>query len=218
MATTNVSIPNNLWKGRDGRFTLDSEVKDYEKLREAVLSPLFVRWMALHAELADLKAQMSEDVENLLALCADQYGVKPRGTKGNITLYQYDGSFMLQRKIQERQRFSERLFAAEELVRQCLEDWSNDARSELKTLIMGAFERNKEGDIRRSELIRLRSLKIEDERWKQAMAIIAEAEEIVESSTYFQVFRRDSTGAYQSVLLDFSAVNPKYKSPVEAQA
>jgi len=118
---------------------------------------------------------------------------------------------MLQRKIQDRSRFSERLFAAEELVKQCLEDWTESARSELKTFILAAFERNKEGDIRRSELIRLRTLKIDDERWTQAMAIIAEAEEIVESASYFQVHKRNSNGDYESVLLDFSSIRPAYK-------
>ena len=209
-------LPTNLWRGRDGRFTLESEVKEYEKLREAVLAPLFERFMSLHAEMADLKAQMMDDVENLLALCADQYGVKPRGSKGNLTLYRYDGEFMLKRQIQDRSRFSERLFAAEELVKQCLEEWSVDARSELKTIFMAAFERNKEGDIRRSELIRLRGLKIDDPRWNKAMGIIAEAEEIIESASYFQVHKRMPTGEYQSVLLDFSAIQPQYKPKAEA--
>jgi len=58
---TEVGIPSNLWKGLDGRFTLDTEVKDYEKLREAVLVPLFERWMRMHEELADLKAQIFRD-------------------------------------------------------------------------------------------------------------------------------------------------------------
>ena len=205
-----------MWLGRDGRFTPETLVKEYEKKREAVIVPLIEKWTSLHAEMASLKAQMFDEVEALLEFCFEDYGVELSGKKGNVTLYKYDGSYLIQRKFQARIQFDERIFAAEELVRECLEDWSGDARAELQTLILAAFERNKEGDIRRSELIRLRNLAIEDERWQQAMKIIAEAEQIIDSACYFQVQQRDpKTGKYNALLLDFSAIRPKRKAKVE---
>ena len=65
----------NMWQGRDGRYTPESLVKDYEKLKEQTLIPLIERWVKLHAELADLKAQMFQDVDTLIETCAGQWGV-----------------------------------------------------------------------------------------------------------------------------------------------
>lgn len=207
-----------MWKGRDGRFTPVELIKDYEKLKEQTLRPLFERWLALHTEMADLKSTLLDEVETLLSVCADQYQVKLGGDKGNVTLYRYDGEFSLSRKFQARVRFDERILAAETLVRQCLDTWSGEAGPELRKLVMAAFERNKEGEIRRTELVRLRALDIDDTRWKEAMAIIAEAEEIIDSACYFTVNRRDpKTGKYHSLLLDFSGIQPKRKTPQKTE-
>jgi hypothetical protein len=203
---------HEMWEGRDGRFTPPSLVKDYDKLKEQTVKPLIQRWLELSTEVADLKANIFDEVESLLSVCADDYGVTLAGKKGNVTLYLYDGSFFLQRRYQDRVQFDERLLAAEQLVRECLDEWAGEASDELRTLITAAFERNKEGDIRRSELVRLRKLKIDDERWQRAMGIIAEAEQIIESACYFQVQRRDNTGKYQPVPLDFAAVHPARKT------
>ena len=207
----NESKSESMWQDRNGRFVPISLIKEYEQLREQQIDPLIQRWIALYEEMADLKANMFDDIEDLLDICAYQYGVTLAGKKGNISLYKFDGSYMLQRKFQNRSQFDERLLTAEQLIRSYIDELAGSASDELKVLILGAFERNKDGEIRRHELVRLRALDINDERWRNAMDIIAKAEQIIDSACYVQVHKRVASGKYEAMHLDFSAIIPKRK-------
>lgn len=204
-----LSAPDGWWLDREGRAVRLESIKPYEVLREQTLRPLVERHLALYLELADLKARYYEDIATLIEICYQEHGVLLEGKhKKNSTLYLFDGSFRIERKYQDRTRYDESIGAAEQLIRNCLDDWSSDANPEVRALILSAFERNKQGELRRAEMIRLRDHNFDDPRWTQAMAIIADAERSMSAACYITVSIRDKLGAYHPLPLDLAAVPP----------
>lgn len=209
-------IPPGCWRNRDGHYVPLSLIEDYEKLREETIRPRLEYWLWLHQEIADLKASFFADIETLEDICLEQHGVRLAGKKkGNVSLYTYDGELMVQRRYQDRSQFNESIGAAEQLIREFLADLKGDAEPEVVALINIAFERTKQGEIRRSMLVKLRTLKFKDTRWMRAMEIIAQAEEIIDSACYLAVHRRAAQREYVPVPLDIAAIKPrKHEFPV----
>ncbi|MCA0368344.1 MAG: ribose-phosphate diphosphokinase [Proteobacteria bacterium] len=97
--------------------------------------------------------------------------------------------------------------AAKALIDQCLTDWTENARDELRTLINDAFRVDAAGNIRTMEVLRLRRLEIDDERWQRAMTAIGEAVQIESSKSYVRIYERDDeTGLYNPIALDLAVV------------
>lgn len=201
------------WENRQGHYVPLTAIEPYEILKEETISPLIEDLLWAHDVMADLKARGFEDIETLEDICFEKHGVKLAGQKkNNVSLYRYGGSAMLQRRYQDRTRFNENIAAAEEKIREFLADLKGDINADAKALIETLISRRKEGEVRRSILVQLRSLKFDDERWRDAMQIIAEAEEVIDSACYLSVHRRNEQGKYIPVPLDFAAITPK-KSP-----
>ena len=68
---------------------------------------------------------------------------KVGGNKGNVTLMSYDGRLKIQRNIAENISFDERLQAAKQLIDECLEEWTEGSRDEIKVIINNAFHVDK---------------------------------------------------------------------------
>jgi hypothetical protein len=210
--------PAGYWTDRDGRLVHIEDVADYEQLRETYLAPLLHRHLEIYLGIADLKARYLDDIEALLQLCWERHRVKFGGKKNNVTLYTFDGLFRIERNFQNRTRYDEQIGAAEALIKEFLDDVAASLPTDARTLISNAFERNAQGDIRRAEMIRLRGLKIEDERYRRAMQIIAAAEQIIDRACYFTVSVRDAGGKYQPLPLDLASVRPHKAEPVPVVA
>ncbi|WP_251280165.1 DUF3164 family protein, partial [Enterobacter hormaechei] len=90
-------------------------------------------------------------------------------------LYSYDGRYKVQRAMQDRIAFDERLQAAKSLIDECLADWTENARPEIRAIITRAFQTEKEGEVNTGAVLALRRLDITDARWVKAMEAIGEA-------------------------------------------
>lgn len=201
---------DDYWMDRDGNKIKPGNIKPYERLRESTVREVAAEWKALHRKIAWLKRHGFDAVQMLLDTCAADYGVTLAGVKkGSCSLPTYDGSQMLQRTYKDRMKFDERINAAEELIREYLGEKKEALDDDTSAIIGIAFERNKEGELNRSMLIKLRSLNIADERWKKAMTIIAEAEVIVDAACYLMLHEADpTTGKWLPVPLDIAAIKP----------
>lgn len=102
--------------------------------------------------------------------------------------------------------FDERIQAAKELIDACLSDWTENARPEIRALINDAFRVDKTGFIRVAEVLKLRKLDIDDERWQKAMTIIGEALQLVGTSSYIRVYERiGDSEKYRPIALDIAS-------------
>ena len=104
--------------------------------------------------------------------------------------------------------FDERLQIAKDLIDDCINDWSQDSRSEIRALIQDAFYVGKSGQINRNRILGLRRLDIQDERWQKAMQAISDSIQVSDSKSYVRIYQRDPKDAdkYNMINLDISAL------------
>lgn len=206
MSTHENTIPDGYREDRNGRLVPENQIKAIDRQRDELVQEKIVRALALREQLRAFKRGAFDDIAAFVQLSAEQYGARLGGDKGNVTLLSFDGRYKLIRAIQDSITFDERLQAAKALIDECLNDWTEGARAELRTLVNNAFRVDQDGNIKTGEVLSLRRLKFDDTRWQQAMAAISDAVTVVGSKTYVRFYERDERGQYQPISLDMAGV------------
>jgi len=203
---TTDTIPAGHRRDAKGRLVPESQIKAIDKARDELVRELFGHAQLLHDRLLNFKIAAFEAIEAFVDLSANEYGVSLGGNKGNVQLLSFDGELRIQRAIADRIVFDERLQAAKELIDECLTEWTVDARPEIALLVQDAFRVDSAGNIRTGNVLALKRLAIEDERWQRAMEAIGDAVQVVGSKSYIRFHRRQPNGSYQALSLDLSGV------------
>ncbi len=204
---TKNKVQEGYWVDARGVMTPESLIKDIDRDREQLVGELVEMVIAASASLRELKLRAFGDIQAFIDLSAEKYGAVKGGKKGNITLYSFDGRYKIQRAIQDRIAFDERIQTAKSLIDDCLADWTEGARPEIKAIISEAFSTDKEGNINTGRVLALRRLEIEDERWNNAMTLIGEAVQVIGSKSYIRVYERvGDSDEYRAIPLDIAGV------------
>lgn len=191
------------WRDAKGNLTPAELVKEIDKARDALVHEWVERGRDLSKAISHFKEGIFGDVQAFIELSAEKYGAKVGGNKGNVTLFSYDGKYKIQRAINESLQFDERIQAAKVLIDECLNEWSEGSRPELKTLIERAFNVDKEGNLNTSRILGLRRVEIQDSRWQNAMQAISESVQVVSSKAYVRLYERvGETDQYVPIALD----------------
>lgn len=203
----NNQIPEGFWLDAKGCLVPESMIKPIDRTRDELTKDLGVRAKQMSATLREFKTAVFNDINAFIDLSAEQYDVKLGGKKGNLTLYSFDGAIKVQVAIAEHMVFDERLQAAKHLIDECIIDWSQGSRDEIKVLVQSAFDTDKEGKINTGRVLGLRRLDIRDEKWQMAMKAISESLQVVGSKEYIRFYERiGSSDQYQPISLDIAAV------------
>lgn len=182
-------------------------VDPVDKLRDETVREIVSRAEELSGCLREERTKMLDSVAALVAIAGDQYGAKIGGEKGNVTLHSYDGSLKVQRAMQDRITFDERLQAARALINECLRDWSEGANANLRAIVDAAWETDKDGNVSTSRILGLRSIKVKDDkRWDQAMKALMDSMQVVYSKSFIRVYKKDAYGEFQPIPLDIAKV------------
>lgn len=191
------------WRDAKGNLTPAELVKEIDKARDALVHEWVERGRDLSKAISHFKEGIFGDVQAFIELSAEKYGAKVGGNKGNVTLFSYDGKYKIQRAINESLQFDERIQAAKVLIDECLNEWSEGSRPELKALIERAFNVDKEGNLNTSRILGLRRVEIQDPRWLRAMQAISESVQVVNSKAYVRLYERvGETDQYVPIALD----------------
>ena len=191
------------WRDAKGNLTPAELVKEIDKARDALVHEWVERGRDLSKAISHFKEGIFGDVQAFIELSAEKYGAKVGGNKGNVTLFSYDGKYKIQRAINESLQFDERIQAAKVLIDECLNEWSEGSRPELKALIERAFNVDKEGNLNTSRILGLRRVEIQDSRWQNAMQAISESVQVVSSKAYVRLYERvGETDQYVPIALD----------------
>lgn len=204
--TATESIPQGYRRNGKGHLVADAQIKPIDQARDDLVLELVEQARKANAVLAAFKRKAFDDVAAFVELSAEEYRVRIGGNKGNVTLLSFDGRYKVVRQIQEAIRFDERLQAAKGLIDECLTEWTEGARQELRAIVNDAFRVDQEGNIRTGQVLGLRRLAIEDDRWQRAMQAIGEAVQVVGSKAYVRVYERDVQGKYHPINLAISEV------------
>lgn len=199
-------IPEGYRADSKGRLVPVSSIKPIDLVRDDVVVRLCEGAKAEQQRLRDFKALAFADISAFVDLSFEKFDVQIGGSKGNITLFSFDGKYKIVRQIQDTIRFDERLQAAKVLIDECIQSWAADSNDHLKVLILDAFQVDKEGKISTGRVLGLRRHDINDPKWLEAMDAIAESINIVDSKRYIRFYERDDEGTYQAISLDFATL------------
>lgn len=177
-------------------------IKEIDLARDDLVREIFAAVQPAMDALDNAKQRAIADVRAFVELSAEKYGVKP-SKKGNITLTSFDGKLRVNVAMKDVMMFDERLQAAKALIDECLNEWTQDSRSELRVIVQQAFDVDKDGHISTAKVLSLRSLKIEDAKWQRAMQALSDSLHTLATREYVRLYRRDDTsGEYTLVNTD----------------
>lgn len=181
-------------------------IKEIDLLRDDLVRDLVIKAQAVQKSLTEFKTSAMNDIAAFVELSAERYDAKVGGKKGNISLHSFDGAYRVQVAMQDSLVFDEGLHAAKALIDECINEWTANSRTELKTLINAAFQVDKEGNISTARVLGLRRLQIDDEKWQRAMNALSDSLQVHTSKAYMRVYKRDEQGEYQLMNLDVAKV------------
>lgn len=200
-------IPDGYRKDASGRLIPETLIKPIDRTRDELVVELARAAGIVSAGLGEFKMRCFADIAAFKELSGEQYGVKLGGKKGNTTLYSFDGLYKVQVAIAENMVFDERLQVAKHLIDECIIDWSQSSRPEIKVLVQDAFQTDKEGKINTGRVLALRRLDIQDPKWQRAMTAIGESLQVVGSKSYVRFYKRiGDSDKYEAIALDVAAV------------
>ncbi len=183
---------NDYMRDAHGRLVPKSMIPEIDQERHKLVCEIADAAKSLQLKIADFKARAMGDVQAFVELSAEKYDVILGGRKGNTSLVSFDGKTKVQIAISEHLTFDERLKAAKALVDECITEWADGSRDEIKTIIMDAFQVDKEGRLNTSRILGLRRLAIDDEKWLRAMNAISDSMQVVGSKSYLRIYERVS--------------------------
>lgn len=190
-----------------GRLIPLDAIKPIDLQRDELVTEIVQKAQALHSQMAEVKNALIADIDAFVDLSAERFGAKLGGTKGNISLVSFDGQYKVQLAVQETLAFDEGLQAAKSLIDECVHEWTQGARVEIRALINDAFQVDKEGNISTGRILGLRRLDIKDEKWQRAMTALSESIRVQSSTRYLRVYQRiGQTNKYEAIVLDMAGV------------
>ncbi|SED74137.1 DUF3164 family protein [Pseudomonas anguilliseptica] len=208
MANTNQTpVPAGYVRNGAGHLVPEHQVREHDKLRDQVALELSGMALSINTLLVDFKKKALADIDDLIAISHERYGVTIGGKKGNASITTYDGRFKVERQMAERLTFTEEILAAKELIDRCIRKWSEGADQHLRVLVDRAFRANKQGQIKTGDVLSLLRIEIDDPDWKLAMEALKDSIQVNGTAIYIRVYQRvGDTERYDPINLNIAAV------------
>ena len=217
MTNENVALPAI----PDGRIEIDGNtymrdprgalvpvdvIKAVDQLEDGVVRKIMHFAEDLSARVSRFKGHTFTDLGEFDALLAQEYNVTKGGPKGNRTYTSYDGLMRVSVRTAELLEFGSGLQQAKALFDECLNEWTQDSRAEIRAIVTDAFNTDQEGKINRSAIFRLLRYDIRDPRWVEACRALREAMRPMGSKIYVRIEQREAPDAkWSAVTIDLAA-------------
>lgn len=180
-------------------------IKTQHLLEDETVRKIISYALPLSEQVSRFKAHTFSDIGDFEALLAQEYDATIGGRKGNKTLMSVDGLYMIKVAVSDRIDFGPEMQVAKDLFDECLNEWSADARAELRGLVTDAFSTDKEGKINRALIFLLLRRESDDPRWKRGQDAIRDAMRVVGSKTYVRCYQRAAHDApWEAITIDLA--------------
>ena len=192
-----------------GRMVPASAVRPPEALEDQTVRIALGYAVALANQIHRFFSHTMADFEGFMMTLEEQYGVTKKGAKGkgNVSLTSYDGLMRVQFAVADRITFGPELQVAKTLFDECVCEWAEGSRPEMRVLIDDAFRVDKTGMVNRESVFRLLRLSFEDSRWRRAQDAIKDSIRIEGSKRYVRFYVRPSVECpWQAVPIDIASV------------
>lgn len=201
-----IQVPEGCMRNAQGLFVPFAKVRESDKLRDSVARELGKQAIAISEAMAAFKAKALADIDDLIAISNEKYGVTLGGKKGNVSITTYDGELKIEKALANRLSFTMEIIAAKELVYACIRKWSKGADHHLMAVVDRAFT-GRNGEIRTNDVLSLLRLEIDDPDWKSAMAALKDAIQVNGKAVYIRVYQRvGDTDRYEPINLSMAGV------------
>ncbi len=211
--TTTHATPVQILDGKEyfadsrGALVPKELIRAQDLLMDETIGKIFAFAEDLSAQLARFKEHTFADIADFQALLKQHYDAQAGGSKGNVTLTSLDGLKKVTVQVADLIEFGPELQVAKSLVDECLREWSAESNAEIRAIVASAFDVDKEGKIRKAELLRLMRLDIADERWQRAMQALRDSMQPQGSKEYVRFHKRARPGAeWRPVSLDIATL------------
>ncbi len=202
-----VGVPEGYMRNPIGHLVPVDSISPLDLLRNEQVEKIMARVEALRAHMRLEKQAIYELMGSYVSLAEQEYDVKTGGKKGNMTLPSFDGDKKVVVAVSESMAFDERLNFAQQLVTECLREWTDGGKAELKAVVEEAFSTDKTGRISTWQIMRLLRIESDNPKWKQAMVVIRESMYADSKKEYIRFYHRKSPNdKHQMISLDFSSM------------
>ncbi|WP_321447411.1 DUF3164 family protein [uncultured Cohaesibacter sp.] len=182
-------------------------IKPADLLEDQTVRSIMGYAIALSEQLSRFLGHTMTDLGELDSLLAEQYDLIKGGKKGNRTYSTVDGLFKVKVQVADLIDFGPQLQIAKQLIDECLNEWSEASRPEIRAIITRAFNTEKEGQVNRADIFMLLRLDISDERWIKAMEALRDAMRVIGSKEYVRFYRRKTVASvWEPVTIDLAKV------------
>lgn len=203
--TEHPQVVNGMMSDSEGNQILLRNIHETDLLYNDLVLGIAVFWEHLHGKILRFKQNNFEDTNTVLDLIFERHGVERGGKDGNMQFFTHDRKYKLQIAIQKKIDFGPELQVAEKKMQEALNQLTGPDTGDLKTILTRAFNLDS-GKVRVAEILRLRSYKIENEAWNEAMAIINQAITVISSKKQIRLYKRNEQGEYINIPLDIAAL------------
>lgn len=196
------------WYDEVGQAIPVNRVTKIEKLFERQSAKLLKGAVGLHQKLADFKTEITQICQEAYLLFMKDKGLNPKSSKGNFTWYNFNRSIKVEVNINELIDFDDLgIQAAKEVFSSFLNENVQSKDQFIKQMVLDAFEtsRGKLDAKKIFGLIRYKS-KIKNQRFQEAVKLLEESIRRPKSRTYFRVSKKNSSGKYEVIDLNFSSI------------
>jgi hypothetical protein len=200
--TTVIEKPKFLMNSR-GFQTPISEIKPQDLLKHDLVTELTNQAKEQSKAHEDFKRKVFSEVNDLIALVADEYEVSIGGAKGNVSLTSFDQKKKIQVGIADQISFGTEIDIAKQLITEVIEDELADTSSFIAQLMRDAFESDKQGLYNKNRILALRKYRDanKSDKWSNAMKALDEAIICSSSKTYITFQERNIQGAWVQIPL-----------------
>lgn len=191
----------------DGGLTPLALVKPEDFMEDQMVRKIIGFAKPLSAELSRFKKHTRADIAEFDRLLEAKYGLVKRGRAGagNQKYRTIDGLMTVETRINKLIEFGPQLQIAKGLIDECLNEWTEDGRAEVRGLVTRAFKVDKAGQISKDAVFELFKVESDDQRWISAMEAINAAVRVIGSKEYLHFsFREDHDADWIRISLNIA--------------
>jgi hypothetical protein len=191
------------WVDGEGVETPEKYIDPRIKERDAFVSRLVEKARQMNLVLTNFKRQMETEIADFLQESAQREGEE---WVGGTTLWNFSMDESVVIKVARRWTFDENLQLAKQKIDRVIENRSEGSDDLIVALVNRAFKVDTRGEVDAKQMWGLRQLKVEDDLWNEAMDLIADAQKVQSTKTYFYFQQAGPDGKMESILLDFASI------------
>lgn len=190
------------------RAEAEARKRSYDRLRDSYINTVFDKVEALSAELRKFKA---DSVKLGLELHEKMYEAYGRERRDGIDHYSLVNEEATRKVVIERQHrcaYDERAEVAIGQIKDVLRDKFSGRNKGMYEIIDGLLMKNHKGDYDERMVAKLRKHEgtVDDPRFSEALALLAQSYRPVDSQLYLRAYRKDEAGKWEDLPMNWSGM------------